>query len=155
MRKHRAALPSYHIQLNAQKPPPPSYPRELKTIGDHLRKRRLDLGLMQREVSERLDVDEMTICNWETNRNLPLIRFIPRIITLLGYDPYDENSPKDLAQRIIFTRQKLGMTQKELAYRLGIDPSTLGRWERGIGQPSKRLAQALNLFLVGSLSDDQ
>ena len=151
----RVALPSYHIQLNAQKPPPPSYPRELKTIGDHLRKRRLDLGLLQREVSERLDIDETTICNWEINCNLPQIRFIPQIIAFLGYDPHDENPPKDLAQRIILTRRRLGMTQKELAQHLGIDVGTLGRWERGIRQPTKRLAQALNSFLARTLSDDQ
>ena len=97
----------------------------------------------------------MTICSWEINRTIPQLRFIPRIIAFLGYDPYDENSPKDLAQRIIFTRQGLGMTQRKLAHHLGIDPSTLGRWERGIGQPSKRLAQALNSFLAEALSGDK
>ena len=97
----------------------------------------------------------MTICSWEINRTFPQLRFIPRIVAFLEYDPYDANSPKDLAQRIASTRQRLGITQRKLAQQLGIDPSTLGRWERGIGQPSERLASALDAFLDEALSGDQ
>ena len=99
----------------------------------------------------------MTICSWEINRTFPQLRFIPRIIAFLGYDPYNANanSPKDLAQRIVSTRQRLGITQRKLAQQLGIDPSTLGRWEKGIGQPSERLASALDAFLDEALSGDQ
>jgi transcriptional regulator with XRE-family HTH domain len=52
-----------------------------------LRKRRLDLGLLQREVAARLGVTESTVTNWELNRTSPKIRFLPGIIALLGYDP--------------------------------------------------------------------
>ena len=34
----------------------------------------------------------MTICNWEINRTSPQLRFIPKIITFLGYVPYDTQS---------------------------------------------------------------
>ena len=54
-------------------------------MGDHLRKRRLDLGLLQREVAEQIGVDAMTICNWEKQRTVPEIRCMPRIIEFLGY----------------------------------------------------------------------
>jgi transcriptional regulator with XRE-family HTH domain len=64
----------------------------LKTLGDHLRKRRLDLGLLQREVAQKLQVNQMTICNWEINRTSPQLRFIPRIITFLGYNLADRQS---------------------------------------------------------------
>ena len=53
-------MPFCHIQLTARKPPSPAYPRELKTLGDHLRKRRLDLGLLQPDVALELRVNEMT-----------------------------------------------------------------------------------------------
>lgn len=52
-----------------------------------MRKRRLDLGLLQREVAARLGVTESTVTNWELNRTSPKIRFLPGIIALLGYDP--------------------------------------------------------------------
>jgi len=86
-RTHRVALPFCHIQLTARKPLPPAYPRELRTLGDHLRKRRLDLGLLQRDVAEQLHVHQMTITNWETGRTSPQLRFVPRILSFLGYNP--------------------------------------------------------------------
>lgn len=46
-------MPCCHVHLQGQKRSPLGYPRELRTIGDHLRKRRLDLGLLQREVAAR------------------------------------------------------------------------------------------------------
>ena len=141
-------MPSCHIQLTGRKPLPPAYPRQLNTLGDHLRKRRLDLGLLQREMADRLGVDETTVHNWETNRTSPQLCFIPRIIAFLGYSPYDTQSGT-LGKRIVGRRCVMGLTQKELARRLGIDPSTVRRWESGIGQPSKRLRERLVAFLNG------
>ena len=34
-------------------------------------------------------------------------------------------------------RKKLGLTQVELAARLGVDPITISRWERRLSRPSK------------------
>ena len=147
-------MPFCHIQLTGYKALPPAYPRELKTLGDHLRKRRLDLGLLQRDVAERLEVNQMTVCNWETNRTSPQLRFIPRIHAFLGYDPYD-TPPPALGQRIIATRRRLGFSQKKLAGLLDIDPVTLSRWESGRRSPSRKLLRRLNAFLTSHLSDEQ
>jgi DNA-binding XRE family transcriptional regulator len=65
------------VKIQAQKPLPATYPREFKTLGDHLRKRRLELGLLQREVAERLGVDETTVYNWERNRTNPSRQLVP------------------------------------------------------------------------------
>jgi transcriptional regulator with XRE-family HTH domain len=126
----------------------------VRTLGDHLRKRRLDLELLQRETAEKLGVDGMTICNWETNRTFPQLRFIPNIIAFLGYDPYNI-PPEALGGRIIATRRRLGLSQKRLAGLLDIDPGTLTRWERGKSSPSKRLLGRLDAFLTSHLSDQQ
>ncbi|MGH7773938.1 MAG: helix-turn-helix domain-containing protein [Candidatus Binatia bacterium] len=80
-------MPFCHAPLQAPKPRPPKYPQELKTLGDHIRKRRLDLGLLQKEVAERIGVDEGTLFNWERNKTLPQIRHIPKITQFLGYNP--------------------------------------------------------------------
>ena len=66
-------------------------------MGDHLRKRRLDLDLLQTEMAEKLGVDEMTICNWELNHTSPQLRFIPRLIAFLGYMP-DDTRAESLGQ---------------------------------------------------------
>jgi transcriptional regulator with XRE-family HTH domain len=116
-------------------------------LGDHLRKRRLDLGLLQSEVADTLGVTESTICSWETGRTSTQLRFIPRIIAFLGYDPLSGASHQTSGERIIAARQRLGMTQKELARTLGVDPTTVGRWERGTGKPSKGLEERIEGFL--------
>ena len=80
-------MPFCHAHLKGPRPLSRSYPQVIATIGDHLRKRRLDLGLLQREVAEQLGVDKSTVTNWELNRTTPTLRFSPRIIGLLGFDP--------------------------------------------------------------------
>ena len=142
----RGSLPFCHIRLTGRKPPPPPYPRQLRTLGDHLRKQRLDLGLLQSQVAEQLGVDHMTICNWEINRTSPQLRLIPKIITFLGYVPYDTQSG-GLGKRIIACRRVMGLSQKELAGRLGVDPSTLARWESERGCPSEKHRERLLAFL--------
>lgn len=56
-----AFLPFTPVTLKALRPLP--YAREPKTLGEHLRKRRLELGLLQKEVAKRLNVDESTVGN--------------------------------------------------------------------------------------------
>ena len=117
------------IQLTGRKPLPAAYPHQLRALGDHLRKRQLDLGLLQRKVAEKLGVDKMTACNWETNRTSPQLRCIPRIIAFLGSVP-DHTQVESLGQQIVAPRRRLGLSQRKLARRLGVDPTTLSSWER-------------------------
>src|SRR5207244_8195424 len=81
------ALPFCHARLQAQKPLASAYLRELKTLADRLRKRRLDLGLRQRDVAERLGVDPMTVNNWERHHTQPGRQLTLRILHLLDKDP--------------------------------------------------------------------
>jgi DNA-binding XRE family transcriptional regulator len=71
----------------------------------------------------------MTIWNWECHESSPRVREIPAIIRFLGYDPLPP--PESLAEKLIMSRTAIGITQKEMAKRLGIDPTTLSRLERG------------------------
>jgi len=81
-------LHSCHIQFRAKKPSNPAYPMELKTLGDHLRKVRLDRGLSQMDVARMLKVTENTITGWELNRNQPTARLDKAIIAFLEYIPF-------------------------------------------------------------------
>ena len=105
------------------------------------------MGLLRREVAERLGVHKDTTHNWEDNRKSPQLRFLPRIIEFVGYVP-KYTTPHTLGERIVVARRLLGLTQKELARRLGIDLSTLGRWERDEGRPSKELSARLDRFVT-------
>lgn len=48
-----------------------AYPKEVKTIGDAIRKRRLDLGLLQKDVAKIIGCDETSVLNWEKGYNSP------------------------------------------------------------------------------------
>ena len=142
-------MPFCKLSLKAQKPLPDTYPQILRTIGDHLKKKRLDLGLLQKEVGERLGVDETTICNWENNRTAPVFRFMPKIIEFLGYVPYGIKA-KTLGEKILAYRKLLGLSQEMLARKLGVDPGTLARWEQGKNKPKGKHLEILDEFLSSS-----
>ncbi|RLG05747.1 MAG: transcriptional regulator [Thaumarchaeota archaeon] len=120
--------------MKAKKPLPRAYPKELKTLGDHLRKKRLELGLLQKDVAKILGVSQDTIYNWENNRTSPSLRSIPKIIEFLGYIPYDIQGLSP-GEELRLLRRILGLSQEKLAKKLGIDPSTLWRWEKGKRKP--------------------
>ena len=120
-------------------------PAQPQTIGDHLRKRRLGLKLLQREVAEQLGVDPTSIFNWEGNRSNPEIRYMPPIIRFLGYNPLPEAN--GWGAQLVRQRTTLGLSQEESAKRLGADPSTLARWERGEREPTGELLSRVKRFL--------
>jgi transcriptional regulator with XRE-family HTH domain len=142
-------LPFCHVRLQGRRPLPHTYPQVLAIIGDHLRKRRLDLGLFQREVAQRLGVDTATITNWELGRTAPAIRFLPALTRFLGYNPYPPS--QCLAERLHVRRRSLGWSQAHLAGLLGIDEGTITRWERGHRQPRGEVLKRLNA-LIGPLA---
>ena len=109
-------------------------PTEPKTVGDHIRKRRLALKLLQKDVAEQIGVDKTSVHNWEVNVSEPEIRYIPAIIRFLGYNPLPEAN--GWAARLVRRRTTLGLSQKEAAQCLRVDPGTLARWERGARQPA-------------------
>jgi transcriptional regulator with XRE-family HTH domain len=127
----------------------PAYPscNKLKTLGDHILKRRIDLWLEQKEVAEIIGVDKCTIANWEKNRNAPRIRHLPKIIDFLCYQPWDEGC-RSLGERIIKERQIMGLSQKQLAIQIGIDPCTIRSWEKGKHKPNRHSLQKLGQFFT-------
>jgi transcriptional regulator with XRE-family HTH domain len=138
-------LPFCCFSLKAKKPQSNQYPKSLSTIGDHLRKKRLDLGLLQREVALLLGSTECSVYYWETNRTTPTLTYLSAIVKFLGYCPYDPAwSP---GETLAMARQYRGMTQAAMARLLGVDPATLARWERDERQPlrlyRKRLEEVL------------
>jgi DNA-binding XRE family transcriptional regulator len=65
------------------------YPTVLRGVGDHLQKRRLDLGLKQEEVASLLGVNASTYRVREILRSRPAPKCRLKVIEFLGYDPFD------------------------------------------------------------------
>ncbi len=98
-------LPRSHRLSNRQRPP-----EELNTLGDHLRRRRLVLKLLQRQVAEQIGVEKESIHNWEGNHSKPGVQYMPAIIRFLGYNPLPPG--KGWAERLDGAGLRLGFHRK-------------------------------------------
>jgi len=104
------------------------------------------LGLLQRDVASRLKVNETTIFNWENNRTTPALRHIPTIVDFLGYISCD--LPDSLGERFLVCRKIRGFSRKRMAKTLGVNESTLARWETGRNRPTRKSLEILKAFLM-------
>lgn len=98
-------------------------------------------------MAEQIGVTKCTIQYWETNRLIPALRFLPRIVEFLGYDPGADGQPSSLADQLKAHRRKLGLSRKKLANLLHTDESNLAGWETGRHQPVKRSLELICEFL--------
>jgi transcriptional regulator with XRE-family HTH domain len=122
-----AFLPSAPVSLKYLKPKEPEI--KPKTLGDHIRRVRLQRSLTQPEAARLLGVVPSALLNWEKGRKEPSIRAIPVVLGFLGYDPFPE--PRTLPERLLAKRRSMGWTIREAARHAGVDPTTWGDWERG------------------------
>ncbi len=99
------------------------------TVGDHVRKRRLELKLTQKAVAKLLGVSPFSVLNWEKHGMTPPTTSMGRVIEFLGYDPIP--CGETVAERIRAKRRQMGWSQRELAAALGVDPCTVKDWEAG------------------------
>lgn len=123
---------SVNFVLKGDKPRPQGYPAECYTVGDHVRKTRMDRGLSQPDLCKMLRVSVATLANWELNRGQPLDFTLPSIIEFLGYAPYQIQPLLKRINHPIFQYRVLhGIQLKDLAKELGIERGTLRIIERG------------------------
>ena len=121
-----AALPP-HLRL-IQRP---------TTIAEHIKKRRLQLRLLQSDVSKILDVCEDTITGWENGRTFPQIQHYPKLIEFFGYNPVPTDT-ETLGGRIRAYRMANGISQERLAEMVGVDETTILSWEKNLHKPMPR-----------------
>ena len=113
------------------------YPKELKSLGDHLKACRLDLGLTQKQAAVKLAVDAGSVGNWEISRTSIKTRYYPALIEFLGYNPLPE--PTSPGQAIRRARMTRGWSRRKLACAAGLDEATVSRIEtdtKGIARRS-------------------
>ena len=117
------------LALCAQIKPESQYPNELKTIGDHIRKRRLDLNLDRNATSKLLGVTPNVITDWEFNHHETEFRYYPAIIQFLGYIPFEIGSSRK--DQLIAYRKIRGITKGQLAKEWKVEKGSVQRWEEG------------------------
>jgi transcriptional regulator with XRE-family HTH domain len=142
------ALPFCHVTLKTSKPKSSKYPKILVTLGDHLRKKRLDLGLAQRVVASILRVSTSSVINWELGRTPVDLEVYPNLIDFLGYNPLPE--PVTRGQAVRRERISRGLSVKRLARLVGVDEATIRRLEADTPRMAKRpLAMLCSYMGVG------
>jgi transcriptional regulator with XRE-family HTH domain len=139
-----AQYPKFTLQLPRPVKLPHGYPVELRTLGDHIRKRRLDLGLLQIEVSATIGVSENTVWNWEHGIEPELIH-VPAVLAFLGYVPWKE--PEDPIGRLAYFKKVKGLSFERLGVLMGKDPEQLNDWLSARVRPCKKSIDRITLFL--------
>lgn len=124
---------------------PKDHAEHPQSLGEHLRKRRKELGLPQREVAAQMGVAIETLIDWEKDRTKPAAAQFRPVIAFLGYDPSPE--PKTLAERVEAKCRSLGATLDQVAQYLGWDEGSLRRYLMGKWRLSPERAQSLERFL--------
>lgn len=106
----------------------------------------MDLGLHRKAAAKLLGAHATIVANWEKDRAAPAVWHLPKVIQFLGYDPRPK--PSTVADRLKQHRTALGLSQEAMSKRLGVDPTTLRRWESGGREPQgEYLAKIEGIFL--------
>ncbi|BDV41607.1 hypothetical protein GURASL_05300 [Geotalea uraniireducens] len=140
---------TFSIAIPLQKQAVPGYPEHPLTVGEHIRKKRMDLGLLQREVAEIIGVTESSIWNWEHGVE-PELQYNPKIINFLGYVPFDCSD--DTLGRLAWYKRVHGMSLDRLGEAMGRDPEQLSDWLSGRHKPFRKSLEKIERFLVASVS---
>ncbi|MBS1586035.1 MAG: transcriptional regulator [Bacteroidetes bacterium] len=112
------------------------------SIGQHIKRRRLEQNLKQGEVAMLIGVSEDCITLWENERNRPQINHYPKIIQFLRYNPFVTET-ETLGGKIKKYRFENGLSIKKLAQMLDIEDRTLTNWENNFVAPISVKCQKL------------
>ena len=146
-------MPFCHGCIVAPLPPQPTrwictqaLPNELRTIGDHIKARRIQLRLFQNDVAKQIGVHFASIQNWERNVGTPMSCQIPSVIRFLEYVPFKHDGTQ--RGRLRWMRMCAGWTQDDLAAAAHCGVSSIGRLESGeydnvMGEMRQKVERAL------------
>ena|SRR5882672_10122857 len=140
------ALAFCDLTISVKIHPSPFYPKEVKTIGDHIRKVRLDRMLLQKDLAKLFKVHLTTIVGWEKNQAIPHSKYAPLITQFLGYDAFPKQTI-DIGEQIKAYRLKRGLSREWFAKLAGVSWTSVGIWERKLTVPKPGLIQRLEKVL--------
>jgi DNA-binding XRE family transcriptional regulator len=111
-------------------------------LGHHILKRRLDLGLQQKQAAMILGTGAWNLRNWETGRHGVQTWYYPRIIEFLAYNPLPPAQTRGQAVRR--ERMSRGWSRRRVGREAGVDEATVRRIEADtVGLARKPLVRVL------------
>lgn len=111
--------------------------------------------LTQKQLANLLDVSSVTISSWESGNTKPQKANKEKIVELREKSKSDvkemlEQDDKPVeATGIQSIREKHGLTQKELADKLDVTPTTVSNWEQGETTPRPEMVDRIQNIGVG------
>jgi len=140
-------LPCLRYDKSTSKPCLISYPHNPITLGEHIRRRRMDLKMSQAAVARSLGVVEDCITYWENHRSEPKVSYYPRILTFLGYSPWQLDI-STLQGRLKEYRYRHGLSYKKFGMIFGMDAAHIKKLEEGSTVPFRKTIAKLEHLLI-------
>lgn len=141
----RTWWPFGSMTLKALIPAPDGYPSNPETVGEHIKKVRMDRDLLQREVADIVGVTGRNVMNWETARDQPRFDHWPGVIRFLGYDPYGD--PESFSEKMSAVMRRDGLSKTGLASVLGVSQRAVIVWGRSDGPRWPRMRREIEAKL--------
>lgn len=96
-------------------------------LGERIQKARKSKGLTQKQLAEKLEIAEITVRKYESNKREPKIEIMKKIAEALGVSVAELIGWNDT----VADREKSGVSVDDLAYEFNIPIEKLNAWESG------------------------
>ena len=102
------------------------------TVGDELKTERLNRRLTQHEVAKMIGVNRNFVYKMELNHHSNTIYALHKVYLFFGFLPKTLKIDETTLRGTLFAhRIRNGLTYREVAEKVGVDKSTIGRFEQG------------------------
>lgn len=107
----------------------------------------MDRGLDIHAAAIQIGVSDDTLINWEQHHCGPVCTHGAKILAFLGYCPFED--PKNFRDELHLWRWKRGLSHRQAATVIGVDPCTWQSWEREDKKPSSKSLDILQRHGIG------
>jgi transcriptional regulator with XRE-family HTH domain len=139
-------LPFSQLNITLPKPVGKGYTKLPQTIGNHIRNRRLELGLEQLEVGNLIGVSHNVIGIWERGEQFPNSGHRPKIVQFLGFVPWFIDTEM-LGGKLEHARLMKGLSLGDVAKSLGTAKATVMHWEQNLYRPKPEIRPKITELL--------
>ena len=116
-----------------------------QTVGEHIRKVRIERDLLQLDVARLIGVSDESIYYWENGRSVPQVQFYPAIIAFLGFYPFTHDT-RTIAGKLQQLINCNGWTHAACAKALEIDAGTVKRILKGKRTMTPKIVTVIQLW---------